>query len=219
TRLTGEEFFLKDHVIQGQRVVPGVAYLEMARAAVERALELRGAEGAWRRVRLEDVVWVEPLVVGEGGVEVHIALIPEETGAISFEVYTGGGDGCEERVHAHGRAEVEEEGAAEAPPIDLLALRGQCEEEHSAERCYEAFARMGMVYGPGLRSVERLRVGSEAVVAELRLPEAVRGSEGEYVLHPSLMDGALQASVGFVLGAEAFPGERPVVEFALERLE
>ncbi len=34
---TGREFFLSDHVINGRRVFPGVAYLEMARAAVERA--------------------------------------------------------------------------------------------------------------------------------------------------------------------------------------
>ena len=32
---TGEEFFLTDHVVNGQKVLPGVAYLEMARAAVE----------------------------------------------------------------------------------------------------------------------------------------------------------------------------------------
>ena len=34
---TGGEFFLADHVVRGQRVLPGVAYLEMARAAVAAA--------------------------------------------------------------------------------------------------------------------------------------------------------------------------------------
>ena len=38
TRLSGEEFFLSDHVVQGRRVLPGVAYLEMARAAVARSV-------------------------------------------------------------------------------------------------------------------------------------------------------------------------------------
>src|SRR5262249_40297373 len=37
TRLWGEEFFLADHVVRGHRVLPAVAYLEMARAAVEKA--------------------------------------------------------------------------------------------------------------------------------------------------------------------------------------
>ncbi|MFX9127653.1 hypothetical protein ABTN71_19915, partial [Acinetobacter baumannii] len=38
SRFSGEEFFLKDHVVGGQRVLPGVAYLELARAAVEQSL-------------------------------------------------------------------------------------------------------------------------------------------------------------------------------------
>ena len=42
-RFTGEEFFLRDHRVvlsggAGERVLPGVAYLEMARAAVERVM-------------------------------------------------------------------------------------------------------------------------------------------------------------------------------------
>ncbi|HKX27774.1 MAG TPA: beta-ketoacyl synthase N-terminal-like domain-containing protein, partial [Blastocatellia bacterium] len=35
--LSGEEFFLRDHVIQGRQVLPGAAYLEMARAALEKS--------------------------------------------------------------------------------------------------------------------------------------------------------------------------------------
>ena len=31
---TGKEFFLADHVVKGRQFLPGVAYLEMARAAI-----------------------------------------------------------------------------------------------------------------------------------------------------------------------------------------
>jgi hypothetical protein len=42
SRFTGEEFFLRDHQVRSdghsaQKVLPGVAYLEMARAAIEHA--------------------------------------------------------------------------------------------------------------------------------------------------------------------------------------
>jgi acyl transferase domain-containing protein len=37
SRFTGEEFFLAHHRLRGQRILPGVAYLEMARAAVASA--------------------------------------------------------------------------------------------------------------------------------------------------------------------------------------
>src|SRR5216110_3156698 len=44
----GEEFFLADHVVKGQRTMPGVAYLEMARAAI--ALFTRST--AWEEGRI-----------------------------------------------------------------------------------------------------------------------------------------------------------------------
>lgn len=35
TILNGDEFFLADHIVRNKRVLPGAAYLEMARAAAE----------------------------------------------------------------------------------------------------------------------------------------------------------------------------------------
>ncbi|MBV2240672.1 polyketide synthase dehydratase domain-containing protein [Bacillus inaquosorum] len=36
----GSESFLKDHLVQKKRMMPGMAYLEMARAAVEKVAQL-----------------------------------------------------------------------------------------------------------------------------------------------------------------------------------
>ncbi|SEF35422.1 Acyl transferase domain-containing protein, partial [Variovorax sp. NFACC28] len=119
---TGEEFFLADHVVKGQRVLPGVAYLELARAAVVQALELAASQA--RDVRLEQVVFAQPVVVGDAPVEVHIALVPQDGGSVSFEVYTQVAGEEEARVHAQGRARVA--AAADAPLEDLGRLRSQC---------------------------------------------------------------------------------------------
>ena len=56
-RFDGEEAFLTDHRVDGQRVLPGVVYLELARAAaartlaVETVLTLKDTCGAARRWR------------------------------------------------------------------------------------------------------------------------------------------------------------------------
>jgi acyl transferase domain-containing protein/SAM-dependent methyltransferase len=82
--LTGGEPFLADHVIAGQRLLPAVAGLEMARAAVERVLGgglpghlLDGAHGIW----LRDVSWLRPLGVGEHPVSISLELVPETAAA------------------------------------------------------------------------------------------------------------------------------------------
>jgi acyl transferase domain-containing protein len=56
---SGAEFFLRDHVVKGERVLPGVAYVEMARAAVEASVD--GVGG----LRLRNVVWARPIKVAE----------------------------------------------------------------------------------------------------------------------------------------------------------
>ena len=66
TSFTGDEFFLTDHRVSTegdslQKVLPGVAYLEMARAAVEQAWGGR-PEGAV--LELRQTVWARPIVVG-----------------------------------------------------------------------------------------------------------------------------------------------------------
>jgi polyketide synthase PksN len=84
---TGEEFFLADHVVTEKRILPGVAYLEMARAAVEHAA---GSGNHGIGIRLKNVVWARPIAVTDDPVNLHIGLYSEEDGAIAFEIY---GDG------------------------------------------------------------------------------------------------------------------------------
>ncbi|WP_418116292.1 SDR family NAD(P)-dependent oxidoreductase [Variovorax sp. NFACC27] len=213
---TGEEFFLADHVVKGQRVLPGVAYLELARAAVVQALELAASQA--RDVRLEQVVFAQPVVVGDAPVEVHIALVPQDVGLVSFEVYTQVVGEEEARVHAQGRARVA--AAADAPLEDLGRLRSQCSQVFASEACYAEFARMGLAYGPAFQSLMEVRVGQDAAGRPMALGDVQMPSQGTdpaaFVLPPSLLDGALQASIGLVF---AQPQDRLSLPFAVEAVE
>ncbi|NKB23366.1 MAG: hypothetical protein GKR87_03065 [Kiritimatiellae bacterium] len=83
---TGEEFFLKDHEIKGQKVLPGVVYLEMAREAVEQAAGESTLNN--QRIQLKNVVWARPISAETNPQEVHIGLFSEENGEIAYEIYT-----------------------------------------------------------------------------------------------------------------------------------
>jgi polyketide synthase PksN len=215
---TGEEFFLADHVVKGERVLPGVAYLELARAAVEHAAELRGETG----MRLKSVVWMRPITVNGSAAHVDIALYPEESGEISYEVYSRvEGNGGESLVH--GQGVVEPVGAGDAPTLDIAELRTECNRSTiTADRCYEAFRAMGIEYGAGHRGIEAVYSGEGRVLAKLSLPASISDTKDQYVLHPSLMDSALQAAIGLMLSeGEILSGAtlKPALPFALEELE
>ena len=100
---TGDEFFLADHRVNvdgngEQRVLPGVAYLEMARAAIEQAWPERPPSSI---LELLNTVWVQPFVVTQNQ-QISIALAPNENGIIDYKVY--GQEQELERVYCQGGA-------------------------------------------------------------------------------------------------------------------
>ncbi|HEV7673037.1 MAG TPA: SDR family NAD(P)-dependent oxidoreductase [Candidatus Angelobacter sp.] len=222
TTFTGQEFFLGDHRIAGQRLLPAVVYLEMVREAVTRARqkswEREGERGAGT-LRLMDVTWLRPLMVREAPVEVHIGLYPERDG-IAFEIYSGSvrGEGGEV-VYAKGVAVMGAEAAA--PRLDVGAIKARCQAgSYEAASCYAVLDEQGIVYGKSHRGIEALYVGLNEAVAKLRLPSSVWASRGDFVLHPSLMDSSLQATIGFSLtGGEGAGARKRALPFALRTAE
>ncbi|MGG4439279.1 SDR family NAD(P)-dependent oxidoreductase [Brevibacillus fortis] len=220
---TGKEFFLADHVVKGQRVLPGVAYLEMARTAMEHAVgeNVHGDTA----IKLQNVVWARPIVVGDQPVQVHTGLVLEEDGEVSYQIYseTESSD-AEIVVHSQGNAVLSP--LSELQMLDLPVLQEQCSEQViSSEEFYEFFKAIQIDYGFGHKGIDKVYVGSGQVLAKLVLPLSVKGSEDQYVLHPSLMDSALQASVELtlssrdVMSSDSIAKRKPVMPFALEEME
>ncbi|MER6142061.1 amino acid adenylation domain-containing protein [Streptomyces sparsogenes] len=188
--LTGEEFFLRDHIVGGQQVLPGVAYLEMARLAGELATggPVRGVEG---------LVWAAPVRLAPGTArELRVRVTPAG-GTASFEV-RGAGDGA--RANAAGTLLL---GEPEGRPtrVDLAGVRARCGRVHDGASAYAGFSRLGFDYGESFRTIEELAVGDQEALATLSLPPGRRADADDYVFHPSLLDAALQTAGMLASGA------------------
>ena len=223
---TGREFFFvhmcaTDHVVNGQRILPGVAYLEMARAAVEQAA---GVVEVGQVIRMKNVVWARPIAVGEQPVQVHTGVFPEANGEISYEIYSETEAAAGPVVHSQGRVIPVPE--SKMPTLDLKTIQAHCSQRtFSAAEVYEAFQAMGIDYGPGHRGIEAVYAAPEQILVKLKLPASLSGTEDQFILHPIMMDSALQASIGFRLGTgDTNPDGgkadlKPFLPFALEELE
>jgi len=209
--LRGDEPFLADHRVNGHKVLPAVAYLEMVRAAVT----LRAGPASTRVIRLSNVVWSQPIVVDGAARDVHLTLEERDGGggAFSFEVQTGrAGNGSGASLHSQGQARVIAERVS-PPDVDLGAARAACARQVVAGGdLYERFQRLGLQYGPAHQSVREIHVGDDQVLARVVQPASVAGSRS-YVLHPSVLDGALQTLLCLHTGSDR--GELP---FALQEL-
>lgn len=216
---SGNEFFLRDHRVRQQKVLPGVAYLEMAREAISRSLGDLAPDAI---LSLDNLVWSQPLMLSAEDadpVTVDILIDSVDEQRLSFEIRQRQpqtlccqGDAV---LLAH-RPE---------PTASLASLQASIQgQRHEADGLYRVFEAMQINYGPSHRSVRELWVDGDQVLARIELPQALSAGLSSYVLHPSLMDGALQSTLGLLLAEQLDQQAEPLpsqtwVPFALARLQ
>ncbi|WP_406725044.1 amino acid adenylation domain-containing protein [Streptomyces sp. GD-15H] len=204
--LTGEEFFLRDHVVGGERVLPGVAYLEMGRLAGEHATGGTPVRG------VDDLVWAAPVRLPAGRAEHPLLVrVTGDRARPGFEV-RGAADGGP--VHASGILRPNAPGPRPAS-VSLTDVRARCSRVTTGENCYTGFTRLGFAYGPAFQVIEEIAEGPDEVLATLVLPETLRADADAYVFHPSLLDAALQTAGRLVPGAGDPAGPAPYLPFSL----
>jgi acyl transferase domain-containing protein/tryptophanase/acyl carrier protein len=188
TRFSGEEFFLADHVVETQKILPGVAYLEMARAA--------GALSANRDVRIiRNLIWEKPLIVGSDAKEVEVSLAPAGS-EITFTVRSAAGEGAV--THCTGRLGYDVERPA-PERLDIAGIRERCHEQvMSRQELYPFLNSVGLKLGSGFQIVQSIYANESESLAILELPEHLRKSADLFWLHPALMDGSLHTAIGLL---------------------
>ncbi|GAA2253765.1 hypothetical protein GCM10010430_41890 [Kitasatospora cystarginea] len=185
--LDGHEFYLRDHRVRETPVLPGAAYLEFVREAAVKAAPGAAPTG----VRLRDVAWLRPLEVTAPR-SLDVELDPVD-GAFEVHAHHAG----ERVLHAQGTVRLDPALLASDIIHDIDALRANCPSRCDGTEFYTLFARMGMHYGPAFQTVESVHYGEDMAVARLRLPAAAATS---FTLNPGMLDAALQATLGLVLG-------------------
>lgn len=185
---SGEEFFFKDHQVKGQKVLPGVCYIEMARAAV--ALEMDLSEEAQVVMVFRQIVWASPIIASAGGVHVHTDLYLESAGIVRYEICSE--DAGKETMRSQGSASLEEVTAV--PRINVQQLQNGCSQQVSGETCYKVIEEGGLRLGAGFNGMMQIHVGEGYVLGCLKLPLSVKDTLEDYVMHPSMLDSALQSA-------------------------
>lgn len=215
TVLTGEEFFLQDHQINAQKILPAVAYLEMARAAIEDAIPVKLDLST---IEMRNVVWAQPIVVEEQTrVNISLMLNNEDIDydtQIDFEIYSV--DAENDVIHCQGQAIIIRR--PELTQVDIPKLKGQMAKgQLDASPVYSTFGKMGAHFGPSHQGIKTIFQGHEQVLSTLTLPSNLESDWEKYTLHPSLMDSALQSAIG-LFGELSEIDLQPMLPFALNSL-
>ncbi|PSL48187.1 acyl transferase domain-containing protein [Chitinophaga niastensis] len=212
----GTEFFIADHVVSGQKILPGVAHFEMARAAI--ALAIHAKENEYN-ISLRNVVWIQPVLAAKEPVTIHIRLFPEDASRIAFEIYSEPDAGKEDVIiHSQGHAIIQS--AVNLPSLDIEVALQQCSQRMlTAEDCYSRLQGIGFFHGKSYQAVQKVYVGETTALGELALPEMVADSLLAFVLHPVMMDAALTPALGLMMAPGSNNSLRLALPFALDELE
>jgi polyketide synthase PksM len=182
----GQELFLEDHKVQSEKILPGVAYLEMAREAGSISLEQPITQ-------LKDITWLSPIKVNGVPKQIQISLF-EEAGAIGYEIYSQAiGEGEGEIIHGRGELNT----AQLVPPINqnITNIKNRLVNVKSRLECYNLLKKLGLTYGASFQGIEILYYSKEESLSKISLPE-----EEGFVLQPGILDSALQTSMGLSFG-------------------
>jgi acyl transferase domain-containing protein/NADPH:quinone reductase-like Zn-dependent oxidoreductase/acyl carrier protein/NAD(P)-dependent dehydrogenase (short-subunit alcohol dehydrogenase family) len=182
--------WIADHAIEGVAVFPAAAIIETALAA---------ARCRWpdaRALEAFDLELRRPLPFDTGRMRTFRTTVGTEDG--EWELASGPRLSTEPMtVHAVGRIAA----ATEATPILTGNARLPAGTELDGETVYRLARDAGLEYGRQFRTVERVAVtGGGSALVDLD-PSAIDGPLDQYLLHPALLDGALQGLI--VLLAEA----------------
>ncbi|RKQ70071.1 SDR family NAD(P)-dependent oxidoreductase [Oceanibaculum indicum] len=200
-----EAFYWADHHVGGQQILPGVACLEAARAALEQA---RGGAPLTGGLVFEQVSWTRPIRAETVPVAVETRLDPKQEGGFSFTISAA--DGAANAQGVLRAAPLEP-----LPALDLAALADALPESVDPAECYRRLVASGVTHGPAFQALRTVRRGPDGVLAELRLGRLLHGTLAQLPLHPVLLDAAIQAWI-------ALDNDTPTgsaVPFACGRIE
>ncbi len=181
--LRRHEYFVDEHFVRGEPVLPGVCHLEMASCAGSHYLD-------GEAVRLSDVWFLEPVSL-EGRHEVPLRLEITAAGeAYGYEVRqadTG-------VLHSAGKLQIPSRGATIPERLPLDEIDARCTDRLTSEGAYRLFADKGIAQRGRFQVVTDFRCNEQEAIGRVALSSAFAESD-EYAFHPTLLDGAVQVAM------------------------
>jgi len=208
--LSDTAFYAVDHKVGEDRVFPGAGFLEMACIAGNIA-------GEQRVRKIKDVVWVRPLSFQTGSRALRTSLT--YVGDSVEYAISSRDDENEAIVHSEGRLNFSHSATNPADAKDRIpiqAVKALCASRVEKADYYKKFGDFGLHYGPSFQTVQEIYVNDSFALSKLNLPDHLKGDFGQFILHPSIVDGALQTVAGLVSGAKS---ATPHLPFALDEIE
>ena len=183
-KFLAKDYFIRDHLVMGEAIVPGVKYLEVFRQFGEALCQ--------QPVRmLKDIYWMNAIKVAQDvsvtvkgaekeGDSYSVSMVKDQTTFCSGEVVVG-------------------EQAMPLRTLDIKKIRRDCSASLNAHTLYSRFSENGLGYGPTFNVIKRCNYNERSILCEIEISPAVSRSANRDMLEPSMMDGVFQSAAALYI--------------------
>ncbi|QKH04690.1 SDR family NAD(P)-dependent oxidoreductase (plasmid) [Bacillus cereus] len=179
-------FYLKDITIREKHVFPNTAAIEMVRAAGELA--------AGKKVKMiQRMVFASPVVLESENSEMRVDLYPIDED-VDFE-WSYVDENGKKNIASQGRIVYQGNTNLPSDVIKIQTIKNRLSTKLNTSECYARLMRQGFQYGTGYSVLREFFMSSNEALAYIEVPDSLRDSTEEYVIHPVLLEGALQTTV------------------------
>ncbi|WP_459480611.1 amino acid adenylation domain-containing protein [Clostridium saccharoperbutylacetonicum] len=201
--LNNNLFYLRDHIIEDKHILPGVIYLEMVRMAAEKEYKLQEV------TQIKNIVWAQQMTVTKSQ-EAIIELL-DDCDEVKYKVKNEN-----EELYSKGTIKLGKRQECKKKPIDISGIRKRCDKHLTNIEFYKLFERVGFKYGLTFKSVEEIYFNENEAISKISISEELKSTIDKYLLHPSLLEGALQTA-GYLANIK-FPPTSATVPFEVESI-
>ena len=179
--------FLRDHRVQGRVVLPATCYLDALLAFGREVLKSES-------VVVTDIELREAMLLAEDGSSriFQIVAEPKADGgypvSVSSQAESSDADG---NWTSHVAARLLRANP-EPRYVSRDELAQKCARSVAVADFYADFGRRGLDFGPGFRTIRQLSAADGEALGRIELDAALSRGALDYVIHPVLLDGAVQ---------------------------
>ena len=177
---------MRDHVVEGEYNVPGACYIEMA---LEAFAYVKQWDPAAKGIRISNNYWAKQLSTNGGELVAELKLI-SRTEKTEYAI-TSTINGTEE-TYAVGELELVELN----PVFDTIRLHNEGNlVRRERDEIYTYIRGEGLDVGETLMPMESIILNEQEAISKVALPESIRHTISDYILHPTLFTGILQTAL------------------------
>lgn len=180
--------FIKDHCINGMKIVAGAHYVEIALQMIRNYCNL----DSYSVYTLTNIKFQKANFIDASNITKICVSYEENSGKVTISNQAT--DNMRPSTYFSGEL-VRKECYSDRKCENVKSILERCSEHIDEDKCYELFEKMNFNYGPNFQGIKEVHLGDKEVLAKIHTLKELQVEDLDNIFHPVLLDAAFQSFI------------------------